>query len=785
MTSGGLVFLTREVTPYWAESLDAMAASWDGPFTVVCPHASPDDLHPWKEEDCGLRVAEVRRVAASRRRWGGTLWPSREVGVILDEIDPELVVVHEYSPFTLLSGFLWALGRGRVVVVTTDVGPVQREGLTLLQRLVHSAVNRAVDGILARTQDAFDEGRRLHLPVVLAPHAVATRFYKVRRGSRKCPRKLIQVGSLISRKGVDLLLRAFARARRLRPDLELILVGAGSQEQVRHLAKDLGVLDAVELHGFMPAAELARLYGQSDAFVLASRFDTYGVVVHEAAAAGLPLVISRYVGASVTLLEHGRNGEQVDPEDEEGFAEALLRVLEPKGYAKRSAASREIARRYDVKVVAERAVQWLKAFAVSGGGQQGRRLFPGWLEWGRRLCLRPWRAAQDYFRPDAFGIERREIVFLNRYIPFYREGIFRRVAEWRSTKLLFSGGTLGNLRSAEGIESEAVRSLEIGRGKRRNIVWLGATAALCKIRPRVVCTELSLSLWSTWWWLVLRRLIGFRLVFWTHGLQEYGWRGNFLGWKDRIRLLWMRWADAVLFYSEDRRMKAVEVIGESPKFFVAPNTLDTQIYQELFAQLEEEGRVAVRKELGVERPLLLYVGRLCVEKEVLGLVEILEGAEAAGLVADLAVIGGGDQAGALQEACARYGERVRFLGPIFDLAEKCRWIYAADAMVCPGYAGLNVVDALAMGCPFFAVDDGRLLKRHSPEIGYVVPGKNGGIAEGRQAMGRELARFLEEGGGDRAAIRESFLRACSIERQFAAMRDAFLFAEKNRESLLA
>ncbi len=754
-----------------------MAAAWNGRFTVIVPGGGGDDLHPWKEEECRMTVAEVRQVASGRIRWGNTVWPSSEIKDVLGELDPEVVVVHEYSPFTLFSGFLWALGRGRVVVIATDVGPVQRRQLSFIQCLVHGAANRAADGILAKTQDAFDAGRRLHLPVVLAPHAVATRFYRVRRGPRKRPHRLIQVGSLISRKGVDLLLRAFALAHRTRPDLELVLVGAGARDAVERLAAELGVAEALEIHGFLPAAELARQYGRSDAFVLASRFDSYGVVVHEAAAAGLPLVISRFAGASATLVQPGRNGEQVDPEDVERFADALLRVLEPSGHTARSSASRQIAREFDVEVVAGRAVRWLRQLAAAQSMVRGGNR-PGWAEWVRRLAARPWEAVRDCLRPDAFGIGRREIVFLNRYIPFYREGIFRRVAEWRSTKLLYSGGTLGNLRSVETVEAGVVRSIELGGAAHRNIVWLGATVALWKTKPRIVCTELSLWLLSTWWWFVLRYLLGFRLVFWTHGLQESGWKSERIGWKDRIRLLWIQWADAVVFYSEDRHAEVARVTGNAEKYFVAPNTLDTTEYREHWARLEELGREMVRHELGVTAPLLVYLGRLAAEKEVLGLVEVMVAAEEAGLSAELAVIGGGEEEAALRKACARYGNRVRFYGPVFDPAEKCRWVFAADGMVCPGYAGLNVVDALAMGCPFFTVDDRVLVKRHSPEINYVVPGKNGVVASSRAELGREIAKSLAAGVFNRTAIREAFLESCSIERQFAGMRDAFLFAER-------
>ncbi|NJK90791.1 MAG: glycosyltransferase family 4 protein [Blastochloris sp.] len=141
-----------------------------------------------------------------------------------------MVVIQEYSPYVVLSGLLWPKAAGRPCVVTTDVGPVLKRHLNQLQRWVHNLVNESVEGLLARTQDAWDEGRSRQKPALLAPHAVTTHFYESVRPSAQQPRRLIQVGSLIQRKGVDLLLKALVRVRNYRPEVELMLVGAGNHE---------------------------------------------------------------------------------------------------------------------------------------------------------------------------------------------------------------------------------------------------------------------------------------------------------------------------------------------------------------------------------------------------------------------------------------------------------------------------------------------------------------------------------------------------------------------------
>jgi glycosyltransferase involved in cell wall biosynthesis len=789
-----ITVVLRELTPYWVEALDSLARAWsaNGSITVISGALQGDDLHPWQEDAQPLKVAQLKVIPPlPRRRWGGTIWPPKALWRELERLDPALVIIQEYSPYVVLSGFIWAKAAGRPCVVTTDVGPMLRRQLKFPQRWAHDFVNWGVDGVLARTQDALDGARVAQRPCLLAPHAVATGFYATVRVGGHRPRRLIQVGSLIPRKGIDLLLRALVRVQSYCPEVELVLVGAGNHQQVRQEAERLGVSERVRIKDFLQPSELVREYQQSDLFVLASRFDSYGVVVHEAAAAGLPLVLSRHVGASATLVENGVNGFQIDPEDTEGFADALLQALEPKANAAMGRRSREMALKYDVAQVARRSASWLEqvmllyeaAHPASGRTSPRATRWRGCARWVASVGEALLAQAGRWLYSDAFGMERREVVFVNRYIPFYREGIFRRVADWRTTKLLFSGKTLGNLRSVEGVDQESVPFLEWGRGEKRGIFWLGVTVRLWRTRPRVVCTEMALSLWSIWWWFVLRRWLGFGLVFWTHGFQEYRWKGETLGLADRIRLWWMGWADAVIFYSESRRKDVERLAGSQRHFFVAPNTLDTAVYEEQFGLLESEGREAVRRRLGVNRLTLLYVGRLTEEKDVLGLPHLLEATAGSSQAPDLVVIGGGEQEAALARALRAWPDRARMLGPIFDTPLRCAWVYAADLMVCTGYAGLNVVDSLAMGCPYGTVDDRTLIRRHSPEISYVEGGVNGWIASSREDLADAIRRWA---GGEpliqlsRPEIRQKFLAESSIERQFSGIKGGLEHAMKDR-----
>jgi glycosyltransferase involved in cell wall biosynthesis len=130
-------------------------------------------------------------------------------------------------------------------------------------------------------------------------------------------------GQLIHRKGVDVLLEAFARVASNLPSVRLSVMGGGPDRAELENSVPSGLRDRVSFLGHKDAADLPDVFAKADLFVLPSRYDGWGVVVNEALAAGLPIVASNAVGAARDLVIHGRNGFIV----EQGSAEELTTVL--------------------------------------------------------------------------------------------------------------------------------------------------------------------------------------------------------------------------------------------------------------------------------------------------------------------------------------------------------------------------------------------------------------------------------------------------------------------------
>ena len=124
--------------------------------------------------------------------------------------------------------------------------------------------------------------------------------------------KVIYAGRLTKEKGVELLAEGFLRARRRDPRLHLLLAGGGPEENA--LRERLG--RHATFLGWLDREELARAYASADLFLFCSRTDTYGQVIAEAQASGLP-VIAVGEGGPLSLIRDRHSGWLVSPDADE------------------------------------------------------------------------------------------------------------------------------------------------------------------------------------------------------------------------------------------------------------------------------------------------------------------------------------------------------------------------------------------------------------------------------------------------------------------------------------
>jgi glycosyltransferase involved in cell wall biosynthesis len=140
------------------------------------------------------------------------------------------------------------------------------------------------------------------------------------------------------------------------PDARLLAISRSAPGDYQALAKRLGVADRLKFWG--PDDDIAQAYRAADVFVYPSSYDTFGMVVSEAMATGLPVVIGRQIGAA-ELIRNGENGLLIQPEQDADLRSALERLrADPKLAERIGAAGLATARAqtWDACAVATEAV---------------------------------------------------------------------------------------------------------------------------------------------------------------------------------------------------------------------------------------------------------------------------------------------------------------------------------------------------------------------------------------------------------------------------------------------
>lgn len=164
-------------------------------------------------------------------------------------------------------------------------------------------------------------------------------------------RPFLAVAQLIPRKNLMTAMEAFAAYRRDHGgERRLVIVGEGAQEQeLRSRAAELGIAEAVDFAGAMPSAGVTGLMRRSLALLLPSWEETYGFVVVEAMAMGLPPIVSLRAGAA-DMVANLVDGFLIDPKDEKQLLAAMLTLDGDEAlHARMSRAALEASERADVR----------------------------------------------------------------------------------------------------------------------------------------------------------------------------------------------------------------------------------------------------------------------------------------------------------------------------------------------------------------------------------------------------------------------------------------------------
>jgi glycosyltransferase involved in cell wall biosynthesis len=346
-----VAFVSPEPTPYRAPLLDRIAALPDVELTAIYA-ARTVASRRWSvaaDHDAvylsGVGVPWARAVL----RHDYPITP----GILgaLGDAQPDVVVISGWSTFASQAALVWCRLR-RVpyvlVVESHDAGPKagwrRQVKTTAVPPILRSAASVLVVGSLARESvialGADPTRVRIFANTidvqswVQRADALAARRSELRTAFGLAEEVVVLgVARLAPEKSLDVLLRA-ASAAEVRP----LIVGSGPERAYLETIARNAIFT-----GELSGDRVAEAYVAADIFALLSAHEPWGVVVNEAAASGLPLVLSDRVGAAADLLVDGENGVLVPFGDVTGTADALrLLAVDPALRERYGARSREL-----------------------------------------------------------------------------------------------------------------------------------------------------------------------------------------------------------------------------------------------------------------------------------------------------------------------------------------------------------------------------------------------------------------------------------------------------------
>lgn len=163
---------------------------------------------------------------------------------------------------------------------------------------------------------------------------------KIKKGKAKLKEKylistedtiFLFAGQFIERKGIKELLSAFVKISEIFPSVTLLLAGKGRLgswiEQFIYEHPRI----KIKLLGYIQYYKLPEIYSLSDVLVLPSKEEVWGLVVNEALASGIPVIVSHVAGSSADLIDEN-NGEIINEITEGGISDAIKRYMQKKKY---------------------------------------------------------------------------------------------------------------------------------------------------------------------------------------------------------------------------------------------------------------------------------------------------------------------------------------------------------------------------------------------------------------------------------------------------------------------
>jgi glycosyltransferase involved in cell wall biosynthesis len=333
-----IVFLTNIIAPYWKSIFDALSPRYSHMRVLLSTRMEPN--RHWEVDWKDLDVVVQKTITLSRR-WRHTSGFTEPIYLHfpLDTIKQlrsfkaQLVLSGEMGFRTLLALAYRKMHPNSRLVVWAEIAESTEQGRGRVRTLLRRFLQKNVDGFVVPGESGARYLRRVGThdrKIFRVPYTTDVDRFAANPFARRedNARSLLYVGQLIERKGLLPFISLLSKWATANPDriIRFVLAGDGPLRNQLECASVPPNLKLAFL-GNVGYRDLPKLYAQAGIFVFPTLADTWGVVVNEALASGLPVLGSVRSQAVEELIEGGRNGWLFQPDKAEQMYNAIDRSL--------------------------------------------------------------------------------------------------------------------------------------------------------------------------------------------------------------------------------------------------------------------------------------------------------------------------------------------------------------------------------------------------------------------------------------------------------------------------
>jgi len=286
----------------------------------------------------------------NKENWWTCLFPDNEADDLsdydikqklfeaLNKINPDVIIAPSIVFYAGALGLQWAKRHKKKFIMFDDAKPSQFKRNPVVQ-WVKDLIAEQSDALWLPSNDFDEEYARFIQKKVLVFYGfscIDNNLFKSDKVNSFKNNRIICVSRLVPKKNISLLLKSWQQVEVSAPEYKLTIVGTGPEmDDLINLSKSLS-LHQVEFLGAVNNTDLPSYYHASDAFIFPSLSEPWGLVVNEAMAAGLPVLLSRKVNACLSLLKEDINGYSFDPDSTDQITKAILKYISLGAESKKS-----------------------------------------------------------------------------------------------------------------------------------------------------------------------------------------------------------------------------------------------------------------------------------------------------------------------------------------------------------------------------------------------------------------------------------------------------------------